>query len=227
MPGGSIISVAGIVSTSEYRPPLFFLMATMCPMAEVAVSQQAGVGGMGYAGREYDSSTRRPSHVRSSAACSPTRSRRRRSSTSTAPPASRRGSRSRSLGKRLYNDELKLVEESADGRRRYEIYGFEPSHEDEEGTDLNVVADGSVSITPVHFELTDHGEMEELRGLGHGGSWAPTSGWCRRRVSPGAAGPRHRAAGADRRGRSALLRARRPDPRRRRVRRPDARAAGA
>ena len=66
------------------------------------------------------------------------------------------------LGKRLYNDELKLVEEGDGGRRRYEIYGFEPSHEDEEGTDLNGVADGSVSITPVHFELTDHGEMERL-----------------------------------------------------------------
>jgi 5'-nucleotidase len=68
------------------------------------------------------------------------------------------------LGKRLYNDELKLVEESADGRRRYEIYGFEPSHEDEEGTDLNVVADGRVSITPIHFDLTDRGEMERLAG---------------------------------------------------------------
>ena len=38
------------------------------------------------------------------------------------------------LGKRLYNDELKLVEEDPEsGRRRYEIYGFEPSFEDEEG----------------------------------------------------------------------------------------------
>ena len=46
------------------------------------------------------------------------------------------------LGKRLYNDELKLVEEDSDGRRRYRIYGFEPSFEDEPGTDLAAVARG-------------------------------------------------------------------------------------
>ena len=130
----------------------------------VAVSQQAGVGGMGYAGREYDFEhsaavarevVRRlladplPSSTLLNINC---------------PAGEPEGIEITKLGKRLYNDELKLVEESADGRRRYEIYGFEPSHEDEEGTDLNVVADGSVSITPIHFELTDHGEMERLAG---------------------------------------------------------------
>ena len=58
------------------------------------------------------------------------------------------------LGKRLYNDELKLVEEDAEGRRRYEIYGFEPSFEDEPGTDLAAVARGRVALTPIHFDLT-------------------------------------------------------------------------
>ncbi len=29
------------------------------------------------------------------------------------------------LGKRIYNDELKLLEESDKGRRRYEIYGWQ------------------------------------------------------------------------------------------------------
>jgi 5'-nucleotidase len=68
------------------------------------------------------------------------------------------------LGKRLYDDELKLVEEDSDGRRRYEIYGFEPSFEDEPGTDLAAVARGRISLTPVHFDLTDRGGLEELRG---------------------------------------------------------------
>jgi 5'-nucleotidase len=68
------------------------------------------------------------------------------------------------LGKRLYDDELKLVEEADDGRRRYEIYGFEPSFEDEPGTDLAAVARGRVSITPVHFDLTDHEGIERLGG---------------------------------------------------------------
>ncbi len=69
------------------------------------------------------------------------------------------------LGKRLYNDELKLVEEDSAGRRRYEIYGFEPSFEDEPGTDLAAVARGRVALTPIHFDLTHHD------GLGGLGEW--------------------------------------------------------
>jgi len=68
------------------------------------------------------------------------------------------------LGKRLYNDELKLVDEdSEDGRRRYQIYGFEPSFEDEEGSDLSAIANRRISVTPVHFDLTDRGGIESLR----------------------------------------------------------------
>jgi 5'-nucleotidase len=66
------------------------------------------------------------------------------------------------LGKRLYDDELKLVEEDSEGRRRYEIYGFEPSFEDEPGTDLAAVARGRVALTPIHFDLTHHDGLESL-----------------------------------------------------------------
>ena len=66
------------------------------------------------------------------------------------------------LGKRLYDDELKLVEEGDDGRKRYKIYGFEPSFEDEEGTDLAAVARGRVALTPIHFDLTDRTAFERL-----------------------------------------------------------------
>jgi 5'-nucleotidase len=69
------------------------------------------------------------------------------------------------LGKRLYNDELKLVgEEDESGHRRYEIYGFEPSFEDEAGSDLSAIARGRFSVTPVHFDLTDRSGLETLRG---------------------------------------------------------------
>jgi 5'-nucleotidase len=68
------------------------------------------------------------------------------------------------LGKRLYNDELKLVEEDPDGRRRYQIYGFEPSFEDEQGSDLSAIANGRIAVTPVHFDLTDHSGLDRLRG---------------------------------------------------------------
>jgi 5'-nucleotidase len=68
------------------------------------------------------------------------------------------------LGKRLYNDEMKLVEQDPEtGRHRYQIYGFEPSFEDEPGTDLSAVAAGRISITPVHFDLTDHEGLGRLR----------------------------------------------------------------
>jgi 5'-nucleotidase len=67
------------------------------------------------------------------------------------------------LGKRLYNDELKLVGEDGDGRRRYQIYGFEPSFEDEPGTDLAAVARNRISITPVHFDLTDRDGLTRMR----------------------------------------------------------------
>jgi 5'-nucleotidase len=68
------------------------------------------------------------------------------------------------LGKRIYNDELKLVgEDGRSGRRRYQIYGFEPSFKDEEGSDLSAVAAGRIAVTPIHFDLTDRGGMETLR----------------------------------------------------------------
>jgi 5'-nucleotidase len=59
---------------------------------------------------------------------------------------------------------LKLVDEDPEtGRRRYQIYGFEPSFEDEEGSDLSAIARGRVSLTPVHFDLTDRPGLERLR----------------------------------------------------------------
>ena len=68
------------------------------------------------------------------------------------------------LGKRLYNDELKLVDEDPDtGRRRFQIYGYEPSFEDEEGSDLSAIAGGRISLTPVHFDLTDRPGLDRLR----------------------------------------------------------------
>ncbi len=67
------------------------------------------------------------------------------------------------LGKRVYEDELKLVEEDGAGRRRYQIYGFEPTFEDEPGTDLSAIASRRVSVTPVHFDLTDRRVLDRLR----------------------------------------------------------------
>ena len=73
------------------------------------------------------------------------------------------------LGKRLYNDELKLVDEDGGGRRRYQIYGYEPSFEDEEGSDLSAIAHERIAVTPVHFDLTDRPSLDHLRQWDFGG----------------------------------------------------------
>jgi 5'-nucleotidase len=59
------------------------------------------------------------------------------------------------IGKRIYRDELKLSEETDDGRRRYWVYGADHGFHDEPGTDLAAVAAGRIAVTPIHFDLTD------------------------------------------------------------------------
>ncbi len=69
-----------------------------------------------------------------------------------------------SLGKRIYRDELTLVDDDHDDRRRYLIYGDDPGFHDEPGTDLAAIAAGRIAVTPIHFDLTDRAGMEALRG---------------------------------------------------------------
>jgi 5'-nucleotidase len=70
------------------------------------------------------------------------------------------------LGKRIYRDKLELEEEDAHGRRRrrYRIYGDDPHYHDEQGTDFAAIAAGMVSVTPLHFDLTDVRQIEEMAG---------------------------------------------------------------
>jgi 5'-nucleotidase len=66
------------------------------------------------------------------------------------------------LGKRVYSDELALVDEAAEGRRLYRIYGDASFERDETGTDLAAVAAGRIAVTPIHFDLTDRDGMDAL-----------------------------------------------------------------
>jgi 5'/3'-nucleotidase len=68
------------------------------------------------------------------------------------------------LGKRIYEDELKLEREEG-RRRRYWVYGSDPGFHDEPGTDLAAVAAGLIAVTPIHFDLTHHPSLESLRGF--------------------------------------------------------------
>jgi 5'-nucleotidase len=66
------------------------------------------------------------------------------------------------LGKRIYRDELSLVDEAAEGRRLYRIYGDASFERDETGTDLAAVAAGRIAVTPIHFDLTDRDGLAAL-----------------------------------------------------------------
>ncbi|HLH65630.1 MAG TPA: 5'/3'-nucleotidase SurE [Solirubrobacteraceae bacterium] len=68
------------------------------------------------------------------------------------------------LGKRVYRDELALIDQPAGGRRLYRIYGDATFEEGETGTDLAAVAAGLIAVTPIHFDLTDHAGLDALRG---------------------------------------------------------------
>jgi 5'-nucleotidase len=67
------------------------------------------------------------------------------------------------LGKRVYRDELALVDEGAGGRRLYRIYGDASFERDETGTDLAAVAAGRIAVTPIHFDLTDRDGLDALQ----------------------------------------------------------------
>ncbi|HEY1524268.1 MAG TPA: 5'/3'-nucleotidase SurE [Solirubrobacteraceae bacterium] len=70
------------------------------------------------------------------------------------------------LGKRVYRDELALVDEDTDPenpRRLYRIYGDASYERDETGTDLQAVAQGKIAVTPIHFDLTDREGLTALQ----------------------------------------------------------------
>ena len=68
------------------------------------------------------------------------------------------------LGKRIYRDKMHLTEEH-EGRKRYRIYGDDPSYHEEDGTDFAAIADGYIAVTPLHFDLTDQEGVERLGGF--------------------------------------------------------------
>jgi 5'-nucleotidase len=78
------------------------------------------------------------------------------------PPGEIAGARVTRLGRRIYND--RLVQEAGDGerRRQFRIYGDNPSYEREEGTDFAAVERGEISVTPLHFDLTDIAGMDAI-----------------------------------------------------------------
>lgn len=81
------------------------------------------------------------------------------------PPEEVHGIRIARLGRRSYRDEL-VVRHDPRGRPYYWIAGAEPEDHAEEGTDVAAIAEGYVSLTPAHMDLTSHRWLEELRSWG-------------------------------------------------------------
>ena len=67
------------------------------------------------------------------------------------------------LGKRIYRDELSLVDQAHARRRLYRIYGDASYEAGETGTDLAAVAAGRIAVTPIHFDLTDRDGLGALQ----------------------------------------------------------------
>jgi 5'/3'-nucleotidase len=66
------------------------------------------------------------------------------------------------LGKRIYKEEV-VEKRDPRGRPYYWIGAGVPEGNPEEGTDLQAIAEGFVSLTPLHLDLTHYQAMDELR----------------------------------------------------------------
>ncbi len=66
------------------------------------------------------------------------------------------------LGKRIYQDKL-IERQDPFGRNYYWIGGDEPSGDAEEGTDIWALANGYISVTPIHMDLTNYAIMDKLK----------------------------------------------------------------
>jgi 5'-nucleotidase len=71
------------------------------------------------------------------------------------PPATIRGVAVTRLGRRIYRDAL-VVRQDPHGRPYYWLGGSAPEGDLTEGTDTAAHANGLISVTPVHFDLTNH-----------------------------------------------------------------------
>jgi 5'-nucleotidase len=73
-----------------------------------------------------------------------------------------KGYRATRLGHRIYQDEL-IERSDPRGTPYYWIGGGAPIGIEEEGTDIDAVSNGYVSITPVHMDMTQHRFLETVR----------------------------------------------------------------
>ncbi len=78
-------------------------------------------------------------------------------------PADVRGIRVTSLGRRQYADSITRANDPS-GREYFWIGGGVAAWSGTADSDFQAVADGYVSVTPLHLDLTDYELLEEMRG---------------------------------------------------------------
>ena len=78
------------------------------------------------------------------------------------PKSQIRGRHVTRLGRRIYRDVI-VKRQDPNGRNYYWIGGQPPEGVLEEGTDVWAVANGYVSVTPVHLDMTDYRLLAEIK----------------------------------------------------------------
>ena len=77
-----------------------------------------------------------------------------------------KGIRVTRLGRRIYRDAL-ITRQDPGGRDYYWIGGNPPEGVMDEGTDVWAIANGYVSITPVHLDMTDYNTLDSIQSWEH------------------------------------------------------------
>jgi len=76
------------------------------------------------------------------------------------PAGAAQGVRMARLGRRIWSDQVALVEQD-NGRRRFRLYGADSDYHREPGTDFAAIAEGYASLTALHVD-PEHPEGPEL-----------------------------------------------------------------
>ncbi len=78
------------------------------------------------------------------------------------PPADVRGMKITSLGRRRYADSITRANDPS-GKEYFWIGGGSVKWRGAEDSDFQAIADGCVSVTPLHLDLTNYGLLEDIR----------------------------------------------------------------
>ena len=81
------------------------------------------------------------------------------------PAAGIKGVQITKQGKRKYTGSLEKRSDPT-GRAYYWLGGDKPEDQLDEGTDVKAIADGCISVTPIHLDLTDYSALAEMRSWG-------------------------------------------------------------